>query len=84
MIRTQIQLTEQQAARIKRIALERGVSMATVIRDAVDQLADDHAERRRAEAWDRFGSVIGRFHGGRGNVAEQHDAQLARAYEDWG
>ncbi len=36
MVRTQIQLTEEQAIKVKKIAARRGVSMAEVIRDAVE------------------------------------------------
>lgn len=82
VIRTQIQLTDEQAARVKRIARRRGVSMAAVIRDALDATAED-AEVLRAQAWARFDSAVGAFHGGTANVSEQHDAALADAYEDW-
>ena len=37
MVRTQIQLTEEQAALVKQIAAERQVSMANVIREALDR-----------------------------------------------
>ena len=37
MVRTQIQLTEEQAARVRRVAAERRVSMAEVIRDTIDR-----------------------------------------------
>jgi len=36
MIRTQIQLHAEQVKWLKRIALEKGISMAQVIRDSVD------------------------------------------------
>ena len=36
MVRTQIQLTERQARELKRMAAKEGVSMAEVIRNAVD------------------------------------------------
>jgi len=36
MVRTQVQLTEEQAKKVKKIAASRGVSMAEVIRDAVE------------------------------------------------
>ena len=40
MIRTQIQLTDEQARRVKRIAAERQVSMATVIRQRSGTITD--------------------------------------------
>jgi hypothetical protein len=47
MIRTQIQLTEEQARRLKAMAAERGTSVAELIRQGVDdllQLAEAYAE----------------------------------------
>ena len=82
MVRTQIQLTDAQAARVKRLARQRGVSMATVIREAIDRL-EDAAEERREEVWQRAMSVVGKYRGHGGNLSEEHDEELARAYEDW-
>jgi len=83
MIRTQIQLTEEQAAKLKRLAAERDVSMAEVIREAVDRLAegDDRAGRftRALEA-----VRAGRGHDieGKDDVAERHDEYLTDIYAD--
>lgn len=80
MIRTQIQLTHEQATALKRIAAADGVSMAEVVRRAVDDLVarqlgvSDSERRRRAIA------ASGRFASGRSDVAEQHDAHLAEIY----
>jgi Arc/MetJ-type ribon-helix-helix transcriptional regulator len=74
MVRTQIQLTEEQARRLKRRAAQRGVSMATVIRQAVDRvLADDDRESKRQRAL----SAAGKFRSGRSDIAERHDDYLA-------
>ncbi len=80
MVRTQIQLTEEQAARLKRIAAERGVSMAEVIRDAVDSIPEPND---RAERWARARAVLGTFHDieGRTDVSVRHDEYLAEAIE---
>lgn len=40
MVRTQIQLTEQQAESLKAAAARRGVSMAELIRQSIDQLLE--------------------------------------------
>ena len=50
VIRTQIQLTESQAREVKRWAEERGVSMAAIIREAVDA----HLRDRNAPSWDEI------------------------------
>jgi hypothetical protein len=82
MIRTQIQLTEAQAGSLKRKASSRGVSMATLIREAVDRtLADDDAIRLRKRARAMAGGFRDRE--GATDVAERHDDYLAEAFEDW-
>ena len=80
MIRTQIQLTEEQAAKLKRLANERDVSMAEVIREAVDRLPDrDDRAERFARALAVAGS--GRDVEGKTDVAVRHDEYLADIYE---
>ncbi len=78
MLRTQIQLTEAQAAKLRRIAARRGVSIAQVIREAVEGLPerDDRAER-----WERALAVLGRFRDveGRTDVSVRHDDHFAEA-----
>ena len=80
MIRTQIRLTDEQARRVKRIAVERQVSMATVIREGVDLLLRS-AETAATddERIERAVSVAGQFRSG-GDGATQHDAHLQEAY----
>jgi Arc/MetJ-type ribon-helix-helix transcriptional regulator len=82
MIRTQIQLTEEQAAKLKQIAAERGVSMAEVIRDAVQRLP--HRDDRR----DRFERAIRALKTShfrdvedKKDVSVRHDEYLADIYE---
>lgn len=75
MIRTQITLTEDQHRRLARVARARGVSMAAVIRQAVDEVVpDESAERQRR--WDRALSVIGSHRSGLPDIAEKHDDYL--------
>ena len=83
MIRTQIQLTEEQAEKAKRLAAERGVSMAEVIRQLVDAAPerDDRAERfARALAVVKRGGFRDRE--GKTDVSLRHDEYLADIYED--
>jgi Arc/MetJ-type ribon-helix-helix transcriptional regulator len=79
MIRTQIQLTEDQARRLKRAAAGRGVSVAHLIRDAVDRALE---ENDRDARWDRALAVVGKFHGDSANVSEDHDRYLADAFDE--
>ena len=81
MIRTQIQLTEEQAEKAKRLAGERGVSMAEVIRELIDRAPerDDRAERF-ARALAAVGA--GRDIEGKTDVSVRHDEYLADIYEE--
>ena len=77
MIRTQIQLTEDQAARLKRVAATRGVSMATLIREAVERsFQEEDATLRR----DRAIAAIGGFRSGYTDVSVRHDEHLVEAF----
>jgi hypothetical protein len=77
MIRTQVQLTARQAEAVKRVAAERGVSMAEVLRDLVDShLVSTPGDNRRARAI----RVVGRHRSGRGDVSREHDRALGEAF----
>ena len=81
MIRTQIRLTDEQARRVKRVAVERQVSMATVIREGVDLLL--RSAETAAPDDERIEcaiSVAGQFRSGGGDGAAQHDLHLQEAY----
>jgi hypothetical protein len=80
VIRTQIQLTDEQLRRLKGLAAERGVSVAELIREAVDRhlsVGITPTDRR-----ERMIASIGRFHSRPTDVSERHDEYLADAYED--
>ena len=80
LVRTQIQLDERQAERLKSVAASRGLSMAEWIRRAVDSallsggLADKEDQRRRAIA------ASGRFASGVTDISVEHDKYLAEAF----
>ncbi len=83
MVRTQIQLTEDQAKRLKRIAEKQGISVAEVIRRSVDRtLREDYAPTED-ELWDRAMRAIGCGRSGLHDVSERHDDYLVEAYKDW-
>jgi hypothetical protein len=77
MHRTQVQLTDEQSRRLKRVAAERGVSISEVIRQAVDS----HLAREDPAAYrERAIATIGGFHSGKADVSEEHDRYLPDAY----
>jgi hypothetical protein len=82
MIRTQIQLKEEQMNALKKIAAAKQSSIAQLIRKAVDNfiksgsaLPDDEERRKRAL------SIAGRYSSGRHNISADHDKYLAEAYK---
>jgi hypothetical protein len=78
MVRTQIQLTETQVRRLKRIARERHVSMASLIRESIDRYVGDSG--KDSPARERALAIIGKFSSGDTDFAERHDEYLADSY----
>ena len=81
MIRTQIQLQEDQINALKKIAAEKQISLAELIRKAVDTVIKSGAvpdyEERRKRAID----IAGKFHSGKNDIALRHDEYLSEAYK---
>jgi predicted DNA-binding protein len=82
VIRTQIQLTEEQVERLRRLSTARGVSIAALIREAVDGALDDDGRER---AWELAFSVVGKYRDryGATDVSSNVDEYAAEAYEHW-
>ncbi len=81
MERTQISLEPEQADLLRRLAQERGVSMAHLIRDAVDQAYGSvAAPPSRDERWERAMDAVGCGASGLSDVSAQHDDHLAEIY----
>lgn len=81
MVRTQIQLTELQARRLRARAHEHRVSLAEIIRRCVDKGLADELPSRGA-LYDRAARVVGRFSDRRGarDISSNHDRYLDEAY----
>ena len=83
MIRTQVQLTEEQAQALKNLASARQVPIAELIRQSVDILirssgAIDAEERRR-----RAIAAAGRFHSEVSDISMKHDEYLVEAFRQF-
>jgi len=80
MVRTQIQLTEEQVKALKKIALSRHPSIAELIRQAVDTVIRTNTmvdiEERRKRAID----IVGRFSSGKRDISRKHDTYLVEAF----
>lgn len=72
MRRIPIGLSESQHARLGREAARRRVSVAALVREAVDAAFPDELERRRA-ARARSVGALGAFDSGRTDISERHD-----------
>ena len=77
MKRVQIQLTEEQDARLKRRARASGRSVSALIREAVDRLS---GEGDRDDRVRRVMRLAGKYRSGVSDLAENHDRYLAEAY----
>jgi len=81
MIRTQVSFGEKQYSALQLRAHERGMSMAALVREAVeDKLADGERARRNRTALSAIGVVRGK-HGER--IGQDHDRYLDEAYGGW-
>ena len=81
MLRTQIQLEEAQVKAIKRIAAERSVSMAEVIREAVSRLLAEESSVGREERRMRAAEVAGSFRTGIEDLSVEHDRYFAETID---
>jgi hypothetical protein len=80
MVRTQIQLTEDQAEKLKAAAARRGISIAALIRQGVDTLLAIQNERSPEEAYRRAASAAGAFRSGTSDTASRHDDVLVDGF----
>ena len=82
MVRTQIQLTQDQASLLKELAARKDVSMAELIRRCVDRFISLEGGIGEAEKRRRAMAAVGFVTGGPGDLAENHDKYLAEAYSE--
>ncbi len=79
MVRTQVQLTDEQARAIKRLAAERRVSMAELIRECVDAFLRSTQATPEAELRARALRAAGALRGP-SDLARRHDDHAAEAF----
>lgn len=80
MVRTQILLTEEQAARLRELAISEGKSMAELVRQGVDYILQARPLATREERQQWAMSVVGQFSADTPDLARDHDRYLAEAY----
>lgn len=80
MVRTQIQLTTEQARDLKKMALSRRASVSKLIRKAVDDLIKSNTGADVEELKKRALEVVGKYHSGKKDISRKHDDYLAEAF----
>jgi hypothetical protein len=81
MIRTQIQLPQQQVSTLKQLAMQQHVSMAELIRRAVDMFTASPEIANITDQRQRALKAAGRFHSGKNDTAIRHDDYLTEAFK---
>jgi Arc/MetJ-type ribon-helix-helix transcriptional regulator len=82
MVRTQVQLPEDDLAELRRLAAEEGVSVSELVRRGVKEVLAARRRPSREELWERSLRVAGKYRSGLHDVARRHDHYLAEAYEE--
>ncbi|HEV8239536.1 MAG TPA: ribbon-helix-helix protein, CopG family [Thermoanaerobaculia bacterium] len=82
MVRTQIQLTEEQAAGVKELAQREGRSLADVVRESLDHHLRSRGVVARADLKRRAVAAAGRFRSGCADLATAHDRHLVDAFAE--
>jgi len=83
MIRTQVQLTEEQTQALKEMAHRERTSMAELIRQAIDRWLETAGPISPAERRRRALAAVGKFRSGRSDVSTRHDEYLDEAFGQW-
>ncbi len=80
MVRTQIQLTEEQSRRLKLLSAQRGVPISELVRQGVDSLLKESSIADPQERKRKAMEAVGRFRSGKSDVSLHHDRYLDEAY----
>lgn len=83
MIRTQIQLTEEQSKKLEIMATVRQSSKAEVVRVAIDRLFAQEGLLGQSERMERSLEVVGKFSSGYDDISVNHDEHLAEIFGEW-
>ena len=81
MIRTQVQLTPEQARALREQARNEERSMADLVRESVTEYLARRPVQDRRVLLERARALTGSFHSGYRDVAENHDQHLEEAYD---
>jgi len=80
MVRTQVQLSEDQARRVKQLAAAQHVSIAEIVRRSVDLYVGQNGDTDLAERRRRALAVVGKYAADVPDLGRNHDKYLAEAF----
>jgi len=80
MVKTQIQLPEEDLKSLRRKAAEEGVSVSELVREGVRYVLEDSPKPSKDELWKRARALSGKFRSEKGDVAQRHDDYLAEDF----
>lgn len=81
MIRTQIQLTEEQSEALKQLSAREGKTVAELVRLGVDLLIQSERVIDSDELRHRALAVAGKFHSGDEDLSTNHDRYASETFE---
>jgi hypothetical protein len=84
MVRTQIQLTEEQSINLRQLAEQENISVAELIRRSVERYLQEQRGFSTEERKQRLLSVIGIGDSGVTDLGVSHDKYLAEIYAEVG
>lgn len=82
MQRLQVQLTEDQAGRLRQMAEAEGTSQAEIVRRSLEAYVRRPIRARESAVRARALELIGAFSSGLSDISENHDRYLADAIEE--
>jgi Arc/MetJ-type ribon-helix-helix transcriptional regulator len=80
MVRTQVQLTEQQQAALRRLSAATGRSVADLVREGIERMLASRVTPDRETRVARAIALAGRYSSGRSDGSAEHDKHLAEAF----
>jgi len=81
MVRTQIQLSEQQFSDLKARAAKERVSISELVRQGITLILSSSWYSTTEERKSRAIEAAGAFHSGKGDLSTEHDKYLGEAFK---
>ena len=82
MIRTQIQLTDEQVRALRQLSAQKKRSLADLVRQSVELFLTQESQPSKADRVQRAIEAAGRFSSGAADGSSEHDRHLSDAYRE--